>query len=294
MKVFNQKIIIKFLLLILFTNCEKEVEIDLPKHQPELVLNCLFSQDAVFKVHLSKTAPILNDFPVIVREAIVQLYENELFIEELTFDGNIYTSTILPKTNKNYHIKVNTPEFENITAYDYTPSKPNLISVAFNENAYTDEEGYEMGQLTIEFKDNPNKKNYYEIVFFVKDNNSFFTPYYDEKNNDPVLLNEEILAYEPESLMFSDELFNGTAYTLKINSGNLFDSNDEPSELNFIFRHITENYYKYKKRLILHKYNQEHDVWDGVGEPISMYTNIENGYGIFAGYSEITRIIKSN
>ncbi len=287
----HTNIAIKFILLsLVIFSCEKEIQIDLPEHKAQPVLNCLFSQDSIFKVHLSKTTSIVNNFPSKISDATVHLYENELFIEELTFDGNIYTSTILPKTNKKYQIKVNTPKFQNITAFDYIPSKPNLISTSLQKNAYTDEEGYDMGQLTIEFQDNPNKKNYYEVLLIVKETNRPYAPYYDEKNNDPVLLNEESLAYEPESLVFSDELLNGSTYKLKINYSSIEDNLD----LKIYFRHITKNYYNYKKRLIIHLYNQEHDIWEGVGEPISMYTNIEGGYGIFAGYSEITKILKNN
>jgi len=292
MQLFNPRIAIILVFLSCFIlGCEKEVQIDLPEHKTQPVLNCLFSQDSIFKVHLSKTVSIVNNFSSKISDATVHLYENELFIEELTFDGNIYTSTILPKTNIKYQIKVNTPKFQNITAFDYTPSKPNFISTSYQENVYTDEEGYDMSQLTIEFQDNPNKKNYYEVVFYAKEETSIpFVPYFDEKNNDPVLLNEELLKLAPEILVFSDELFNGTTYKLKIN----YSSIEDNLGLKIYFRHITENYYNYKKRLIIHLYNQEHDIWEGVGEPVTMYTNIEGGYGIFAGYSEITKLLKNN
>jgi hypothetical protein len=36
--------------------------------------------------------------------------------------------------------------------------------------------------------------------------------------------------------------------------------------------------------MIMHIRNQESDILEGIGDPVGMYTNIENGYGIFAAY----------
>jgi hypothetical protein len=290
----------KFSILIsifIFTNCEKEVKIDIPEPPVAIVVNSLFSKDSVFKIHLSKTVPIFNEFQPRIDNAKIELFEQGNFIEELTFDGNTYNSVLTPKTEKKYQIKINTPEFQQVSAQDYIPSLPNLISSSFEDNVYTDSEGFEMSQLTISFQDNPQEKDYYEVVVFVNtrlENLPYITASFDTTNNDPVILNEEILDYYPEYLVFSDKLFNGSSYVLRINFSSLSSFNENSPEIFFYFRHITENYYKFKKRLIVHLYNQDSDIWDGLGQPVPMYTNIEKGYGIFAGYSQIKKVLQNN
>ena len=46
----------------------------------------------------------------------------------------------------------------------------------------------------------------------------------------------------------------------------------------------TETYYKYKCSLIKHEYSQETDVLYGIGEPVQVFTNVADGFGVFAGY----------
>ena len=45
---------------------------------------------------------------------------------------------------------------------------------------------------------------------------------------------------------------------------------------------------------MLHFENQIGDIWDGTGNPVNLYSNVENGYGIFAGYSENTDTVIVN
>ena len=48
--------------------------------------------------------------------------------------------------------------------------------------------------------------------------------------------------------------------------------------------HISEAYYEYLKTARLHDESRENPF----AEPLNVYGNVENGYGIFAGYSSQT------
>ena len=48
--------------------------------------------------------------------------------------------------------------------------------------------------------------------------------------------------------------------------------------------YISAAYYEYLKTARLHDYTRENPF----AEPLSVYSNVENGYGIFAGYSSQT------
>ena len=60
------------------------------------------------------------------------------------------------------------------------------------------------------------------------------------------------------------------------------------------FRSVSKNYYNYGKALVIHTNNQEGDIWNGCASPVPMITNIENGFGIFAGYSTDTVTISKS
>jgi hypothetical protein len=62
----------------------------------------------------------------------------------------------------------------------------------------------------------------------------------------------------------------------------------------FLLRTVTKEYYLYHKTLLEHYHNQELinnptieelSLMQITGRPIDVYSNIEGGYGIFAGYS---------
>lgn len=52
-----------------------------------------------------------------------------------------------------------------------------------------------------------------------------------------------------------------------------------------ILKTISENYYKYQASRLSQFYSREGDPLYGVGEPVNVFTNINNGDGIFAAYA---------
>ncbi len=161
--------------------------------------------------------------------------------------------------------------------------------------AGVDKYGDEYAEATISFSDPPNIKNYYEVLIYKLYENKK-TDYWnsdgDVKVIDPVLLNEGDQDYLPTTFFFSDELFDGQEYTLRVNSpGGIGNSINYTVSL----RSISESYYLYRKYYTRHSYNQqfEGDFLDLVfkGEPQPMFSNIVNGYGIFAGYQEASSIL---
>ena len=152
----------------------------------------------------------------------------------------------------------------------------------------------------ISFTDPPDATNYYELLISSKPGgtNGWYTEY---ETNDPVLMNEGDQDYHPTSFFFSDELFNGEQYTMRIKNGVGYMTKDNkltPTPLYATLRSVSRAYYKYRKYYTRHAYNQQsqNEFIDLIfkGEPQNMFTNIENGYGIFAGYCETTRQIIQN
>jgi hypothetical protein len=286
-------------------SCTKEVQLDLPQHKPMIVVNSVFTNDSLLKIHISKSNGMFQTSRPWIESAFIKLFENDELIdtkELMATDSGLYISNFIPQESKFYRLEISSGGFNSIECTDFLPKKPILGSICFKDSVYIDEDRFPVSKVEVLIHDPDNNKNFYEIKFKLK----YILP--DEskyritdaisyrKNTDIVLQNENILDYYPETLVFSDELFNGQDYNMIIDFAgpiHISSYNGQREYQGYDFslilycRSISENYYKYKKQLTKHLYNQDGDIWDGVGDPVQMYTNIEGGYGIFAGYSQV-------
>ena len=276
----NKYSIIIYLIIFLYS-CTKEVKIDLPKPETKLVVNSLFTPDSLFTVMISKNIDILKDENPLINNAKVELYADNQLLEVLknTSNGFYQSLTNKPKHNINYKVIVSATGFNQVSAYDILPSPVKIIETSLTKNAGCDEEGNKMSSISIKFKDNPKEKNYYKIKV-----DGFIL-----RSNDPVIKCEGDLDYYPCYLLFKDNLFDGKEYCLNVKF--IIPSSNEYNIIIYLSS-LSENYYHYQKKLIRHIYNQTPDIWDGSGEPVNMYTNVDNGYGIFAGYCVDSDTIK--
>lgn len=278
------------LLLFLLTamSCVKTIEIDLPEHDPKAVVNCLFQTDSLFSLELKRSHSIFDTIPLPLTNATVELFNGGQIIDTFYYDEGRYHSHIFPQRNTNYHIEVAMSEGEKVTSDSYIPNTPILEFLSLKDSIYTDNEGDFISQMNIVVSDTSYSDNYYELKLLYKfinyQNDTVVSSVYYDLINDPVLENVGLLNYYPDYLIFSDALFNGEDYQMTINFRQ--GSNAESYGLIIILRAVTKEYYEYRKTLTLHIEGKAGDIWNGVGEPLQMVSNINNGYGIFAGYSE--------
>lgn len=287
--------------ILLLTSCIKEIPLDETSFTPRLVVNSIICPDSIIKVQVSKTVMITDTGKRIIDNANVSLYKDGVFYSNLAnIDSGYYVFGTYPEKGRLYEIKANAPGFNPVSATEVIPEKTEIISCSFKGPiaAIDPTIGDEMGDINIVFKDNASVKNYYELVFYwlnngIKDYISIYNVYQDI----PVLKNEGDIDYEPSSIFFSDELFNGKEYSLNIKmympfsrSGNNWEIIEPHGKLYVILRTTSYNYYKYRKLWTRHRHNQNQglDYYQDLfrGEPITMFTNVTNGNGIFAGYSQ--------
>ncbi len=286
---------------VIFTACRKEIEIELPPIEPALTVNCLFTPDTVFTVRVGKLLPF-NDTvsEYIVDDAVCKIWENGIYKEQLTYsiNGFYVSETLKASVGKVYQIEVSHPDFETVRAADTVPEPLEISEVYFVHNTLYDvlDEAY-FHSINIRFHDDAQKENYYELRLVLEDSTYDGDVQYEEilltKTNDLSLLYTGLIELEPASIPFSDELFNGQNYFLstyyKLPFGGT--SGDEiyykPHNLIVHFNAVSYQYYKFTRQMIMHLRNQESDFFEGIGDPVQMYSNIENGYGIFAAYNPI-------
>ena len=282
--------------------CETVVDINIPVEPPKLVINSTLSEDQYIKVNISESQHILDESDYKkVEGAVVEIYEEGKLLTTLTdsLDGNYISATFMPQRGKSYQINAAKNGFEPITAQVLIPLDTadiitvTLDSIEINEFDYV----YETLKFSIEIGDNGNIKNFYEIAIFME--------YYDYSFNydvNPPVVIDSFHRFQPlfiesldpsledyqsfgESILFNDELFNGHRYTMNVLSSSFYYFEDPNFTFNPTFyavlNNTSESYYLYR----LSSQLQNWTVDNPFAQPVTVYNNIENGFGIFGAYN---------
>ena len=274
------KIIIPFIVLF-FISCTKRIEIEMPEHQPKAVINSLFKLNEPLNVYAYKSTAITKPLSKPVENASINLYKDAVFIETLQFKDSLYQSEHIVEEEATYKIIADFPNLESITATNYAPTPPTLISTEFLGLIATSG-GFDKYQINIEIEDDVTKENYYEVVL-INEYEYVDGSLHEEDYGSRILYNTT----------FSDASFNGATPIHKANYCVLKDYLII-KKVTLKLRAVTKEYYTYLNTLYDHLYSRQGDDVFGYIEPIDMYTNIEGGYGIFAGYSEVEQVIFDN
>ncbi|MBN2663525.1 MAG: DUF4249 domain-containing protein [Bacteroidales bacterium] len=303
----KNKLLILVLPVILLFSCVKEVDISDFEKEDKLVISSYLVADSIFKVYLSKTHPYLEKGIFYIENAELNLFdENGNLLEKLNnIDSGLYqTSSTKVETGINYKIET-TYNDEIIFAEDIIPEIISVSELRNTGNFITENDSYIDFEIEISINDNPNVDNYYEINSYIKytDTSSFLGEwYYKERYNkykknylsstDYVILNEDYSYYGIYDVtIFSDENFTNDKQIIKFYYS-AYNLNNESLLLDHVLkielRTVSKNYYLYKKSLMKHLDNQYSDFWYGVANPVQLYSNVQNGYGIFAGFSSYT------
>ncbi|MDP2721141.1 MAG: DUF4249 domain-containing protein [Bacteroidales bacterium] len=300
--------IILITIIIIFSSCTKIVNIDIPQVEQKTTLYSLVGTSRQLQVSIGKSYGILEYIdPDNVPEnesAEINLFVNESFIETLSKNGSYYYSlSYLPNTGDTVEIIARTNSNDTLVARTYIPATILLASAVLTDSAFFDKDGYLQSQVTINFNDLPNTKNYYEVYFRAQcdeTNPNNYIPVTNYNSASPIIANEDILDYEPQSILFSDELFDGEETKIPISFSypciDEYTGSNIETEFKVVvyFLSVTEEYYLYRKTLYKHLFSQQTNIWDGAIEPINMYSNVKGGYGVFAGYSLSKHSLYSN
>lgn len=275
-----------YIIFFFIFSCSKPVELELPLYDDKPVVNCLFTPEEPFVVHVSKTASKFDTMLVNVSNALVEIYHGENFIAELPSNGfGYYSDSILyPEIGKSYTLKIKVPDYEEISATDSVPSTFSEFTYkGFKENAWFDEDGMAYNALTFDIEDQASS-NFFEVVYRAnyskqyswQDSISYYFWMSHFSLFDPIV--EEGLGIS----IFTDQRFNGTNYTIQMMDGNSMWSADS-LHLKVQVLQGSQTFYTFRTSFYKHHNAQYSDFFNPI-EPVIMYSNINNGYGIFAGY----------
>lgn len=316
--------------ILLSAGCEKIIEFKGGETEPKLVFYSNLEKDSLISCQIGVSHAVFDpEFqPFQIKNAVVSLYKDDVFLEDLgysdpivseydnanTYPLSTYSSgTIYAEAGTDYRIEVSVPGFDKIQSEARLPELVPIIqldTVMLTTREYDWE--YVTLRVKLKFQDPANIANFYRLVIFEQ------TGYYPGnrgypfdpeipvlvsinninwiESSDPLLVppeEEDIFgSYEGnEFLIFSDEKIGGREYELSfnLNSNNPYvdTSYHEFSNYYIYLQSITEETYYYLSSLTKY-HNHENDF---LTEPVILYSNVENGLGVFTASSYSSRTL---
>lgn len=252
------------LIMLLFTGCEKVIEVDLNEANPEIVIEAnLSSTTNLAEVKLSKTGSYFGDSPIEkISNAQVRV-EDEFggsFVLEEVENGLYQNDKISLKEETVYQLFVDIEEGD----YESTSKLNPVVLIDSLTYFYDDgfaflEEGY---TIKIHFTDPAGQNNYYRINIFA---------------------NDSIKIHEEELIIFDDRLVDGQALEIVLR-GMIFEPGYSVTTELVSLDEGAYEYYKIFQDLI--------NVNPGSAAPANPTSNISNGaLGYFSAWSSDSKTV---
>lgn len=311
--------------LIALVSCEKEIEFNGEITEPLVVVNSFLVPDSTIRVSLTKSRFFLDSKTQFdkIDDATVRIVINNDQQETLQFAGKgNYTGNYQPRPGDSVAIVVRVPGYtEEIRSSAVIPAVSNIISVdtlskrlvkripgQYNDDTvfvWINEYEMEMG---IKIKDPSQIKNFYRLSviyneLFLNDPNHFTNRHFlyfnlqgiSTESSGGGLISIIDAEQQKEFHVFNDELFDGKEIVIRFKM-NLYlidypsGENPTPTEISYHvnLQSISQPVYLYLKT------NEAMDdvISELFSEPVQIYTNIENGIGIFGALTNNIRVIK--
>ena len=295
-----------FSLILISCDMETVIDLDIPPHDPVLVLNGILDTDTNAQLVVSHSVGAFsNTNPSFINNANVMLYKNNQFIDSLYPDTNVidveylneytvsylpmyyYKSDYIPEKDANYRIEVSHSDYNPISAETSIPDDITLYNIDIDTTSSEEKIGF-----TFSFDDDANEQNYYRLKLF----SSCIKSWYDASgnliegerfrgdawffSNDPSFpagVPFDGYTFEGSNVVFTDALFNGQQKTITL---------DVESELKYgdcdtviiRFSTFSNDTYSYYNSLGEHSDKGELGLFGG--EVIPVYSNVENGLGV--------------
>lgn len=278
-----------FLIVFVLTSCELVVDVDIPIEKNQLVVNSFFTPDSAWKAKVSLSRHILDQADYRQLEnALVIVYKGETPIDTLVHEslGYYESDDGKPIHGQGYTIRVSAPDYNPVEASSWCPtpvvgmfSAPKFTVGEFQQTIHT---------FDVTFVDPPGN-HFYQVMAIAESRYTnpqtgqvFVNRYHPYiYSDDPGIDSEEI--ENSEGIFFSDALFPGQEFTVNVKMETYnWQGYADPIRYRVYFRSISEDYYKYKVTSALQSYTSG----DPFAQPVKVYNNIQNGLGVFAGYSQ--------
>lgn len=300
------------LFMLLFFGCETPVDVDIPEHQPVLVLNGALDPAKGWEIHVSHSVDLFNNQQISpISNARVEVWENKEMINVLAhtpielgerYDGasvaelnGFYKSDLmLPELGKTYTIEVSAPGYDEVSVEASVPARVEVVDESFMDSVAVDRFNFNavIAEQNITIKDPPGEENYYMVrvgsvmqqvpVFF-----SINTSIQEAYLNDFGFSEEEVLLPLWDRIIFNDVFFEGETYELKVQlSSDAIFTGEDPLEEEIVVNEVLVELFTVSKSFYLSeitKRAQRESDGNPFVEAVPVYSNVENGLGAVGG-----------
>lgn len=282
------------ILILTSISCSKLISDEFPPFDPIPAVNGVLVAGQNVNIHVSQVEQI-DDTPLrYIDNALITLFKNEIAVAEMPlFEYGLYYSHEIVRPGEIYSCSIRISGFPDLYCMDSIPLHTRVSITDHTNTAKINEEGGYNEGITIEFQDDTTTEDYYEVIIDKRDISRYSVYAFDETSE--ILLNEGLEPYSTESLVFSDKMMEESMITMTLDFEGA-TSRKCYSQDSCVFkvyehtvivelRHISREYYRYKKDFYFYEKNLYPQFTDGTATAFSLYSNIENGMGIFGGYT---------
>ncbi len=297
-----------FCFTLLVTACEKDVKFRGGESAPKMVVNSIVNSTANDNSITISESDFLYDNKKAgkIKDPTVRLLHNGTELP-LTFWGEgdklYYDFTTALKAGDRIEITGESPVHGKVSGGDIVPFPAEIkdLKTEWFTGAH-DDKSYLRTRVTI--ADKPGEKNYYRIV--IRDKTIFKNETGEDTSTDAdwvlkeVLIDQEALFSKVGTLtvddnpnryrIFSDELIDGRDYTLNVyvqmDRYTAWDGLIVEKQLRVEIHTLSESLFRYLHSLELAASE------DNFSEPVKIYTNIANGYGILGVYNVAEKTVE--
>ena len=292
-----------FLIVITFNSCEDST---ITGNHDLIIVNGFLSASDTFRVNISYSTGVHSfENDSFINNAKVFLVYPDNSNHELIPDLTDYLSHLIiqngyyrlgglisGRQSGDYELRVEITDQKHLLAKDSIPSPVPIKSILFKKDTINKLDLFQIG-----FIDPSNSGNYYSVslntyYYINREDGLYKQQYYNlEVQSSTTYIETTLTNSMLNQLVFSDLTFNSGSeeVLLNFNSYNFsypqfWDSVVCEVQLNS----LSKSYYNY----ITSYFKQNQSEKDFYAEPVGVYSNIEGGYGIFAGYSTSKKRIK--
>ncbi len=319
-KIFNRmqsKIVISILVItITLMACEKTVYFDVDTKENRLVVNGYMEPDSniYLYIDLSEDPLAIGLESFGVDNATISISKNDENVGEFSNEFNgVYSfsgAALDAVAGDEIKINVSAPGKESVTSTTIIPSAIPLFDVAIIDTvlvplsySFIDEFGNVVYidtivpyfDIQLSFND-PQGEDYYALKITYRD--AFSESYTCFNTSDPTFTvnndyafgneNENGTTTLCEEVLFTDVTFENTKKTMHVELYALNTDFITDPKFEIELKHVSKDFYLFNVSNRL----QQNTGDNPFGEPVVVYSNIENGFGIFAGFSKSKAIIE--
>ncbi len=294
-----------FTVVILLAGCDGNffsttLDDEIPESTPQMAIHAFITEgDSLVLASVTRTYGPLDDRPAneLLSGAEVELYEDgDLLItleeEDIGFPPLNYFSFLpegLDGQGKTYEIVVRHPEFGEARATQVMPTDVPLKTARFKQNLGVNEEGERLNGITISLDDPAGIDNYYEVSVYTQFNGQGGggRRLYIETVDPTIQEGYEGWTTGGNSLLIDGTSFDGQSVSFELLGYNV----DTTGQTLFInWRNISKEMYRYSRTLYLVKDQIIEE--NPFASPVSVFSNINGGLGVFGSRTEERILVK--